>query len=202
MITVSFVVALGNDRVTIVGLAGDPAAKFRRGPPSGKLFGILELERVCETGGGRRVKVRARASLTVLVATAAVVCTACGSSASLGAGTGHRGGSHSTGKTVTIVGTVMRVGGAAGPPPAQPTPVPLDADVAAYRKTAGQATYSGSPVAQTQASASSGGRFELQVPPGSYFVVAQRSAWAPAVVTVTASADQKQVSVTLDWAVP
>lgn len=152
--------------------------------------------------GGRRVKVRARASLAVLAATAAVVCTACGSSASLGADTGQQGGSHSTGKTVTIVGIVAQMGGAAGRG-SQPPSVPLDADVSAYPRTAGQTTYSGSPVAQTQASASSGGRFALPVPPGSYFVVAQTTtARDPSVRTVEASADQKQVSVNITFNAP
>ena len=75
----------------------------------------------------------------------------------------------------------------------QPLSVPLDADVAAYQRTAGQTTYSGSPEAQTQASASSGGRFALQVRPGSYFVVAQTtSARDPSVETVEASEDQNR----------
>jgi hypothetical protein len=146
--------------------------------------------------------VTARASLAVLAATAAVVCTACGSSASPGAGTGQQGESHSTANTVTIVGTVMQEGGAAGPD-SQPPTLPLDADVAAYPRTAGQATYSGSPVAQTHASASNGGRFALQVPPGSYFMVAQSTtARDPSVRTVEASADQKRVTVTLFFNVP
>ena len=101
-----------------------------------------------------------------------------------GCGAGSEAGPEGTSdaREVTISGRIIQVGG-----PSNGKPYPLSATAAAYvHGNRSQQSVSGSPVAEVRSSARDSGRFQLTVPAGVYYVVAEAPASAvhPGTTTV------------------
>jgi hypothetical protein len=79
----------------------------------------------------------------------------------------------------------------------------MTATAVVYRRTSSQSSISGTPVAKVRTSASTGGRFTLNLVPGNYFVVAETASGsmisAPKQITLTAG---EALSIKLTVSVP